>query len=578
MANQLPLYVNANGQLIRFQSGDYLAVAQGGTGGQTVAAAQSSLQVTPGTYTQAYSASLTAVAALSATGIAVMTGSNTWALRTIVSGGTLTVTNPAGTAANFSLDLSTVANSGTGSFYKFAIDTYGRVTGTTPVVVGDLTSLLSGVYLPLSGGTLTGALVLSGDPTAALGAATKQYVDGVASGMQYKDSVVAASGANVTTTAPGFTALDGVTLANGNRILLLAQTTASQNGVWIYNGSAAALTRPSDWATGSTTDVVGGTTTWVNGGAVYGDTAWTVVTTGTITVDTTSVSLTQTSGLGQVVAGNGLTKSGNTMSVLAASSRIVTSGSGIDLGTSGATAGTYSLVTVDAYGRVTTGATATPADVGAQPSSALLTALAGLSPGLVAVTGASTATNVTIAGTAGQIVVANGNGVAGAPTLGLATTGVTAGTYNGVTVDAYGRVLSGTSSSTSFLSTSLTNGTASAIAIGSAVYISGAGTVGLANANASTTSGVVGLVSDVSIAASAAGNVAVSGVVTATTTQWDSVTGQTGGLTFGAYYFLSNVTAGYLTTTAPTSGLVCMVGVALSTTQLKLQIERPIQL
>ena len=578
MANQLPLYVNANGQLIRFQSGDYLAVAQGGTGGQTVAAAQSSLQVTPGTYTQAYSASLTAVAALSATGIAVMTGSNTWALRTIVSGGTLTVTNPAGTAANFSLDLSAVANSGTGSFYKFAIDTYGRVTGTTPVVVGDLTSLLSGVYLPLSGGTLTGALVLSGDPTAALGAATKQYVDGVASGMQYKDSVVAASGANVTTTAPGFTALDGVTLANGNRILLLAQTTASQNGVWIYNGSAAALTRPSDWATGSTTDVVGGTTTWVNGGAVYGDTAWTVVTTGTITVDTTSVSLTQTSGLGQVVAGNGLTKSGNTMSVLAASSRIVTSGSGIDLGTSGATAGTYSLVTVDAYGRVTTGATATPADVGAQPSSALLTALAGLSPGLVAVTGASTATNVTIAGTAGQIVVANGNGVAGAPTLGLATTGVTAGTYNGVTVDAYGRVLSGTSSSTSFLSTSLTNGTASAIAIGSAVYISGAGTVGLANANASTTSGVVGLVSDVSIAASAAGNVAVSGVVTATTTQWDSVTGQTGGLTFGAYYFLSNVTAGYLTTTAPTSGLVCMVGVALSTTQLKLQIERPIQL
>lgn len=578
MANQLPLYVNANGQLIRFQSGDYLAVAQGGTGGQTVAAAQSGLQLTPGTYTQAYSASLTAVAALSGTGIAVMTGTNTWALRTIVSGGTLTITNPAGTAANFSLDLSTVSNSGSGSFYKFAVDAYGRVTGTTAVVASDLTSLLNGVYLPLTGGTLTGALVLASDPTTALGAATKQYVDGVASGMQYKDSVVAASGANVTISAPGFTTLDGVTLATGNRILLLAQTTASQNGIWIYNGSSAALTRPSDWASGSTTDVLGGTTTWVDGGTVYGDSAWTVTTTGTITVDTTSVSLTQTSGLGQVVAGNGLTKSGNTLSALAASSRIAISGAGIDLGTSGVTAGTYTLVTVDAYGRATSGGTATPADIGAQPSSALLTALAALSPGLVAVTGASTATNVTIGGTSGQIVVTNGNGVAGAPTIALATTGVTAGTYNGVTVDTYGRVVSGTTSSTSFLSTSLTNGTAAAIVIGSAVYISGAATVGLANANASTTSGVVGLVSDVSIGASAAGNVAISGVVTATTTQWDSVTGQTGGLTSGAYYFLSNVTAGYLTTTAPTSGLVCMVGVALSTTQLKLQIERPIQL
>ena len=35
----------------------------------------------------------------------------------------------------------------------------------------------SGVYLPLSGGTMTGALTLSGAPTADLHAATKKYVD-----------------------------------------------------------------------------------------------------------------------------------------------------------------------------------------------------------------------------------------------------------------------------------------------------------------------------------------------------------------------------------------------------------------
>ena len=37
---------------------------------------------------------------------------------------------------------------------------------------------LGGPYLPIAGGTLTGALTLNADPGAALGAATKQYVDG----------------------------------------------------------------------------------------------------------------------------------------------------------------------------------------------------------------------------------------------------------------------------------------------------------------------------------------------------------------------------------------------------------------
>jgi hypothetical protein len=39
-------------------------------------------------------------------------------------------------------------------------------------IIGDETQ-----YLPLSGGTLTGDLILHGDPAIALGAATKQYVD-----------------------------------------------------------------------------------------------------------------------------------------------------------------------------------------------------------------------------------------------------------------------------------------------------------------------------------------------------------------------------------------------------------------
>jgi hypothetical protein len=41
--------------------------------------------------------------------------------------------------------------------------------------------------------------------------------------------------------------------------------------------------------------------------------------------------------------------------------------------------------------------------------------------------------------------------------------------------------------------------------------------------------------------------------VTATTGQWDAVTGGSGGLTPGVYYYVSAATAGLLTTTAPTT-------------------------
>ncbi|MEX0877855.1 MAG: hypothetical protein WDZ40_03275, partial [Candidatus Spechtbacterales bacterium] len=54
-------------------------------------------------------------------------------------------------------------------------------TGTLGFTWGDSEisdTLTASNYLPLAGGTLTGALTLSADPTTALGAATKQYVDG----------------------------------------------------------------------------------------------------------------------------------------------------------------------------------------------------------------------------------------------------------------------------------------------------------------------------------------------------------------------------------------------------------------
>ena len=75
------------------------------------------------------------------------------------------------------------------------------------------------------------------------------------------------------------------------------------------------------------------------------------------------------------------------------------------------------------------------------------------------------------------------------------------------------------------------NANASPIVIGSAVYAPSAGNVNLARANAIGTSDVVGLVADASITNGTTGNIQTTGIITATTTQWDAVvTGESGAL------------------------------------------------
>lgn len=127
----------------------------------------------------------------------------------------------------------------------------------------------------------------------------------------------------------------------------------------------------------------------------------------------------------------------------------------------------------------------------------------------------------------------------------------------------------------------LLNGESSlAIVIGAPVYISAAGTMKRAQANAAATSKVIGLGYDVSTAAAASGNAALNGLLVATTAQWDAVTGQTGGLTPGSTYFLDPTTVGKLTVTAPTTvgQSVVQVGVALSATDMNLTVTPPILL
>ena len=299
---------------------------------------------------------------------------------------------------------------------------------------------------------------------------------------------------------------------------------------------------------------------------------------------TSLINLAGTSGTGTVSLGGTLTVSGSngiTTTASAGAISVALSGGLDNLSdvtlTSDATGDILVRNGAGQYVNLQPGATA-----GVQPYDATLAALAQLTTtsGMVVETGTDAFTTRVLQGTAGRVTVTDGDGIAGDPTIDLASGVVTAGTYSSVTVDTYGRVTAGSAVEAS-TQVAMTNANAGTLAIGTPVYVSVGGSVDAADAGAASTTRVIGLVADVAgIATTASGNVAVAGIQTATTNQWDVITGQTGGLTAGAVYFLDPGTPGKLKTTAASGAgeFVAAVGIALSTTKLKIQVDPTIQL
>jgi len=192
----------------------------------------------------------------------------------------------------------------------------GKASTSHSHAISDVTNLQTSLdaKAALAGATFTGAVVLAADPSTALGAATKQYVDSLAEGLHIHASVVAATTANVNLSSAlenGDT-LDGVTLATGNRILVKNQSTASENGIYVVAASGAP-SRATDFD--APAEIDGGDFVFVTGGTVNDNTGW--VQTNTVgTVGTDAIAFSQFAGAGTVTAGTNISVAGNQVSVI----------------------------------------------------------------------------------------------------------------------------------------------------------------------------------------------------------------------------------------------------------------------
>jgi len=170
-------------------------------------------------------------------------------------------------------------------------------------------------------------------PTADGDAVTKAYADALRSGLDVKQSVRAATTANITLS--GTQTIDGVAVIAGDRVLVKNQTSGLQNGIYVV--AAGSWTRATD--ADADAEINAGMFAFVEEGTAGADTGWVLSNNAPTTVGTTALTFAQFSGAGSFSVDATLTKTGNSIGLT----------SGI------ATAGTYTSVTVDTYGRVTAG-------------------------------------------------------------------------------------------------------------------------------------------------------------------------------------------------------------------------------
>ncbi len=329
-------YNSSNTALEYFDGTSWVQLSVGGGTVTSVGATSSTAALTianspitsSGSFTFGLDADLTAIAALSGTGFAVRSAADTWVQRDIVgTSGNIAVTNGTGISGNPTIDLAAVSQAASGSFVKVTLDGFGRVTGNSAVTTSDITTLVDGTYVNVSGDTMSSAanltfvgggevLGLPATPSGDTAATSKAYVDAVAAGLSWKQAVKAATtgdGTLATSFEAGDTLDTTYTLVAGDRILIKDQTTASENGIYIVQATGAPV-RSTDMDSITPINEINGAAVFVENGTVNADTAW-VETAVVSVIGTDPIVFSQFSGQGTYTAGTGLTLSGNVFSL-----------------------------------------------------------------------------------------------------------------------------------------------------------------------------------------------------------------------------------------------------------------------
>lgn len=231
--------------------------------------------------------------------------------------------------ASAGLTLATV-NSNVGTFTKVTVNAKGLVTAAVQASRSDLSAPTADIS---NGGF---KITNVAEPTLSTDAATKNYVDSVAQGLDVKASVLVSTTANITLS--GTQTIDGVAVAVGDRVLVKNQSTASGNGIYVV--AAGAWTRATDadtWAKLVSAFV------FVEKGTVGADTGWVSTIDSGGTLGSTAVTFSQFSGAGTYTAGTGLTLTGTQFSI---------TNTAVTAGSYGSAANTL-VATVNAQGQLT---------------------------------------------------------------------------------------------------------------------------------------------------------------------------------------------------------------------------------
>lgn len=261
---------------------------------------------------------------------------------------------------------------------------------------------------PIASVSMNGQKITSlADPSSAQDAATKAYVDSVATGLTVKASVVAATTANITLSGPQ--TIDGVSVIAGDRVLVKNQTTGADNGIYVV--ASGAWSRASDADTSP--EVTSGMFMFVQQGTVNGDASFVLTTPNPITLGTTALSFTQFSGAADLIGGAGLVRTANTFDVIGTANRILVNADSIDI------AATYvGQASITTLGTISTGVwngSAIPVaygGTGAGTAAAARTNLGAVNIAGDTMTGALTVPNLTNSAlTSGSIVYAGSGGL-----------------------------------------------------------------------------------------------------------------------------------------------------------------------